>query len=152
VDLFETLGARPMAINMNRAYDALATGAVEAQENPLVMVEVNRLYEVQTYLSLTDHMWSGFNLLANAGAWGRLPAAVRAAVERRAAEHARRQRAETDALNRALVDGLAGRGIVVNVADAASLRRPLGGFYARWKRELGARAWSLLEAHVGPLS
>ncbi len=27
------------------------------------MVEVNRLYEVQTYLSLTNHIWSGFDLL-----------------------------------------------------------------------------------------
>jgi TRAP-type C4-dicarboxylate transport system substrate-binding protein len=28
-----------------------------------------KLYEVQTYLSLTNHGWSGFTLVANADAW-----------------------------------------------------------------------------------
>ena len=51
-------------------YDALADGTVDAQENPLVMVEGNRLFEVQTHLSLTAHMWSGFNLLAHLQACG----------------------------------------------------------------------------------
>ncbi len=115
------------------------------------MVEVNRLYEVQTYLSLTNHIWSGFNLLANAEAWRRLPPEVQAVVERQAAEHARRQRQETDAMNRALVEGLARHGMIVNDADVGSFRRQLGGFYARWKREFGPGAWRLLEGHVGPL-
>ena len=152
VDFFETLGARPTTINLNRLYDALQTGAVEAQENPLVMVEVNRLYEVQTRLSLTGHMWSGFNLLANLEAWQALPAGVRDVVERHAAAHAALQRRETDATNHALVEGPAARGMIVNEADAGSFRRRLGGFYARWKREFGATAWGLLEAHAGPLT
>lgn len=152
VDFFETLGARPTAINLNRLYAALAAGDVEAQENPLVMVEVNRLYEVQTHLSLTGHMWSGFNLLANRAWWQALPADVRDVVERNAATYAALQRRETDATNHALVEGLAARGMIVNAADAGSFRRRLGGFYARWKREFGPAAWNLLEAHAGPLA
>ena len=152
VDFFATLGARPTPINLNRLHEALRTGVVEAQENPLVMTEVNRLYEVQTYLSLTNHMWSGFNLLANLEKWRALPADVRQVVELNAAKYASLQRRETDAMNHALVAGLAGRGMIVNEADTASFRRRLGGFYARWKRELGTTAWSLLEAHAGPLA
>ena len=151
-DFFETLGARPTAINLNRLHAALAAGDVEAQENPLVMVEVNRLYEVQTHLSLTSHMWSGFNLLANLERWRALPADVRDVVELNAAKYAALQRRETDAMNRSLFAGLAARGMIVNEADAASFRRRLGGFYARWKREFGPAAWSLLEAHTGPLA
>lgn len=151
-DVFTTLGAKPVAINLNRLRAALQDGSVEAQENPLVMVEVNRLYEVQTRLSLTGHMWSGFNLLANLERWRALPGGVRETVERIAAGCAARQRAETDAQNAALVMRLGARGLIVNRADAASMRRRLGGFYARWKREFGATAWGLLEAHTGPLA
>jgi tripartite ATP-independent transporter DctP family solute receptor len=150
-DFFETLGACPVPINLDRLYGALKDGTVEAQENPLVMVEVNRLYEVQRHLSLTGHMWSGFNLLAHLETWRALPAEVRAVVDREAARHAALQRRETDAENRALVARLAGRGLVVNATDMAGFRARLGPFYARWKREFGARAWQLLEDETGPL-
>jgi len=152
VDFFESLGARPTVVNLDRLHEALATDLVEAQENPLLMVEVNRLDEVQRRVSLTAHMWSGFNLLANLERWRALPAGVRDVVERRAAEVAARQRAETDEANRGLVAGLARRGMAVDEPDRGSFRRRLGGFYARWRRELGARAWGLLEAHAGVLA
>lgn len=153
VDFFESLGARPVTTNLNRLYDALRTGdAVEAQENPLVMIEVNRLYEVQTYVSLTGHMWSGFNLLANLGAWRALPEDVREVVERVASRFARLQRSETDAENARLVTKLVERGLILNAADMRGARRRLDDFYVRWKREFGAKAWSLLEAQTGPLA
>ena len=42
------------------------------------------------------------------------------------------------------------RKLVFNTADVASFRGALAGdFYRRWKRELGAKAWSLLEEAVG---
>jgi tripartite ATP-independent transporter DctP family solute receptor len=151
VDFFTTLGAEPTAINLDRLYQALKDGAVDAQENPLVMVEVNRLDEVQTHLSLTGHMWSGFNLLANLALWRSLPGEVQGAVERAAARCAAGQRAETEARNAALAEGLRGRGLLVNRADTTDMRRRLGDFYARWKREFGAKAWGLLQAHAGTL-
>jgi len=151
VDFFETLGARPVPVNLNRLYAALRDGTVEAQENPLVMVEVHRLWEVQTFLSLTGHMWSGFHLVANVERWEALPGEARRVVEAVARRVAAAQRRETVRANAALATGLAARGLVVNTADTTGMRRRLGGFYARWRRELGARAWALLEAVVGPV-
>ena len=151
IDLFESLGAEPRAINLNQLYRALKTGVVGAQENPLVVVEFNRLYEVQRYVNVTNHMWSGFNLLANLKAWKAIPRDIQEAIERTAAQHAVRQRRETDALNVELAAGLATRGMIFKEADTASFRRLLGPFYARWKKRFGTRAWSLLEAHAGPL-
>lgn len=151
IDFFESLGAKPRAINLNQLYGALQAGVVEAQENPLVVIEFNRLWEVQRYVSVTNHMWSGFNLLANLAAWKAIPQDVRVVIERTAAQYAIRQRRDTDALNAALAERLARRGMVFNEADAASFRRRLGPFYARWKTVFGTKAWSLLEAHAGPL-
>jgi tripartite ATP-independent transporter DctP family solute receptor len=151
-DLFTALEARPVTVNINQLYDALATLRVDGQENPLVVTEVNRLYEVTRYMSLTGHMWSGFNLLANLEFWESLPRALQDAVERSVRKHVQRQRAYTDDLNRRLEATLAERGLVFNVADASTFRRKLGaGFYQRWKERFGTRAWSLLQAEAGTL-
>ena len=151
-DLFSALGAQPITLNIRELYAALETRRVDGQENPLVITEVNRLYEVTRYVSLTSHMWSGFNLLSHAGFWNRLPADVRGIVERNVRRVVAAQRAYTHALNESLERTLRGRGLVFNAADTGSFRRMLGGgFYQRWKTQLGNTAWSLLEAEIGSL-
>ena len=61
-DTFRALGAEPITINSDGIYDALKTGKVDAQENPLALVDLFKIYEVVKYVSMTNHMWSGFNL------------------------------------------------------------------------------------------
>jgi tripartite ATP-independent transporter DctP family solute receptor len=150
-DAFRALGATPVVVNIRELYAALAERMVDGQENPLAVVEVNRLYQVSKYVSLTAHMWSGFNLIGNLAFWHRLPEDVQAVVNRAVATHVGRQRAYTDAFNRELETKLATeRGMIFNTADAASFRAVLSGdFYRRWRRELGESAWHLLEQAVG---
>ena len=151
-DLFSALDAVPVTINIRELYEALKARRVDGQENPLVITEVNRLYEVTKYVSVTNHMWSGFNLLANLRFWQGLPSEIQQIVERNVQKYVALQRAYTDGLNRALGDTLAARGLVFNTADVSTFRRKLGGgFYQRWKDEFGPTAWGLLEREVGRL-
>lgn len=148
-DFFRSLGAVPVVVNIRELYTALAERRVDGQENPLVVTEVNRLYEVCRYVSLTGHMWSGFNLIANLRFWRSLPEDVQDIVNRAVAAHVARQRAYTDAENRALEARLASqRKMTFNRADVGSFRAALAAdFYRRWRSELGERAWSLLPRH-----
>ena len=150
-DAFRALGATPVVVNIRELYAALADHRVDGQENPLAVVEVNRLYEVSKYVSLTAHMWSGFNLIGNLAFWRSLPEHVREIVNRAVATHVERQRAYTVGLNLELETKLATeRGMVFNTADGASFRAVLSGdFYRRWRGELGDTAWRLLEDAVG---
>ena len=150
-EFFKTFGAIPTGMNINMLHDALRAGRVEAQEDPLDVAELFKLYEVQKYMSLTNHSWSGYNQLANLKMWQALPADVQAVIERNTRKYTRLQRADGVRLNRGLRAELTKRGMVFNEADAGSLRAPLGEFYARWKKYIGSRATSLLEAHVGRL-
>jgi tripartite ATP-independent transporter DctP family solute receptor len=151
-DFFTTVGAQPVTLNINKLYDALKDGTVDGQENPLVIAETNKLYEVTKNISMTNHMWSGFNLLANAGFWSKLPRDVRQIVERNVAKNVDLQRVATDTLNAKLETTLKDRGMAINVADEASFRAKLkGDFYPRWKKQIGSKAWSLLEEGVGKL-
>ena len=151
VDFFESLGARPMTFTLNRLYEVLKNRTVDAQTDPLQIVVLLKLYEVQTYLSLTDHWWSGFTLVANARAWNALPPYVQAVVNRHAEAAALAQRQDVERLNAGAIEFLRGKGMIVNDCDTSGFRRQLGAFYARWKGIYGDRAWALLEAKVGKL-
>jgi TRAP-type transport system periplasmic protein len=150
-DCFKSLGAEPVSINTNKLYDALKSGMVEGQENPLAIVDGFKLYEVQRYVSLTAHMWSGYNLLANLAMWRKLPSDVQDAIQRNAIKYVKLQRADKVALNASLQDGLAKHGMTFNTVDTSGFRPPLADFYRRWKDHLGTKAWALLEGHVGKL-
>jgi len=43
------------------------------RRNPLVLIDTAKLYEVQKYCSLTNHVWSGFHVGFNVAAWNKLP-------------------------------------------------------------------------------
>lgn len=151
-DFFKTVGADPVTLNINQLYNALKEGKVDGQENPLVIAETNKLYEVTKNISMTNHMWSGFNLLANDKFWNKLPADVRRIIVRNVAKNVDLQRKATDTLNDKLETTLADRGMTVNKADEASFRAKLkGDFYPRWKKQIGTKTWSLLEDGVGKL-
>ena len=61
--LFKALGANPTSINFNELYTALQTRLVDGQENGLVAIESGKLYEVQKYVSETNHIWDPFWLI-----------------------------------------------------------------------------------------
>jgi TRAP-type transport system periplasmic protein len=154
VDLFKSLGASPTPLNFAETYTALQTRLVDGQENPYAIIDTARLYEVQKYLSVTNHMWSAYHVLGNADAWRALPSDVRAMVERNLTTYALRQRRDTALRNASLAEKLVRRGMILNRADVSGFRARLtaSGFYEKWRATFGARAWGLLEAHAGRLA
>jgi TRAP-type transport system periplasmic protein len=150
-DTFAAFGAQPITTPANQIYDALKTGKVEAQENPLAIMQGYELDDMVRYVSMTNHMWSGFNLMAHLGTWQALPADVKAAIERNAAKYVRQQRAEQGRLNAGLRETFVARGVAFNEVDQAAFRARLPGVYATWKDKLGSKCWGLLEAEVGKL-
>ena len=151
-ELFTELDAEPVVVNIDGLYDALATGRVDGHENPLAITEVNDLYKVTRHVALTNHVWSGFNLIGNLKVWNALPAEAQAAIHAAVRAHVARQRASTVALNCALETTLAKRGMRVDAVDQAAFRARLGaGFYRKLRGRCGDAAWRLLETSVGAL-
>ena len=152
--MFKALGASPASINFSEVYSALQTKIVEGQENPLSLIELNRFYEVQRYVSMTNHMWDGFWTLINGSAWTALPKNLQEIVARNINEAALRERDDIRALNQSLGGELAKKGMAFNETDPEKFRAVLrnAGFYAEWKAKYGAQAWAVLERQVGALS
>ena len=148
-------GAASNALNnFAEVYSALQTKIVEGQENPLAIISTAKLYEVQKYCSLTNHMWDGFWFLANRRAWSALPEDVRTIVAKNINAAAVKEREDTAKLNANLQQELAAKGLIFNQPTVAPFRDKLrtAGFYAEWKGKYGDQAWDLLEKAVGKLS
>jgi tripartite ATP-independent transporter DctP family solute receptor len=152
--MFKAFDAAPASINFNEVYSALQTKIVDGQENPLAIISTAKLYEVQKYCSLTNHMWDGFWFLANRAAWERLPEDVRALVTKNVNAAGVKERDDVAKLNATLQQDLAAKGLVFNKTDAAPFRDKLrsAGFYTEWKGKYGDEAWAILEKSVGKLS
>src|ERR1700744_4813509 len=152
--MFKAFDAAPASINFSEVYSALQTKIVEGQENPLALISTAKLYEVQKYCSMTNHMWDGFWFLMNRKAWQALPKDIQAIVAKHVNDAAVKERADTEKLNETVKEELAGKGLVFNQPDPGPCREKLraAGFYDEWKKKYGEQGWALLEKAVGKLS
>jgi tripartite ATP-independent transporter DctP family solute receptor len=154
VSMFQALGVSPVSMQYGEVYTALQTKVVDGQENPLSQIDSGKFYEVQKYLSLTNHVWDGFWIVANGDAWKRLPPDIQAVVNKVFTEKGKAERADLVTLNAGLVDKLKSKGLTVNTPDTTSFRAKLhdAGFYTDWKKRIGDEAWELLEKYTGKLA
>ena len=74
------VGALPQVMAFSELYQALQTGVVDGQENPVTHVYTQKFYEVQKYMTLTDHTYHGYVVIANKKFWEGLPPDIRAAL------------------------------------------------------------------------
>src|SRR6266852_559182 len=150
-DTFQAFGAEPVTTSANLIYDSLKSGKVGAQENPLAILENFRIYEVVKYVSMTNHMWSGFNQMAHLATWRSLPEDIKDVITRNVTKYVRQQRIDQGNVNASLRDRFIAAGLVFNEVDQAPFRARLANVYATWKDKLGSKCWTLLEAEVGKL-
>ncbi|MBV8889503.1 MAG: TRAP transporter substrate-binding protein [Alphaproteobacteria bacterium] len=153
IALFQHLGASPTPINGGEIYSALQTGLVDGQENPLILIDAARFYEVEKYCSMTNHVWAGLHISFNTQAWKRLPAAVQDIAARHLTEAALLERDDARRLNQTEMQTLQDKGLIFNTPESGAFRDMLrrNGFYTEMKQKTGAEAWALLESYVGPL-
>ncbi|MDE1184276.1 TRAP transporter substrate-binding protein [Paraburkholderia sp.] len=154
IDMFKGLGAAPTSLQFSEVYSSLQTHIVDAQENPLPIVQVAKLYEVQKFCSLTNHMWDGYWFVLNQRAWQRLPKDLQAIASDAFNQAALKQRDDVRKLNDAAVADLQAKGLSINRPAPDTFRAALrqAGFYAEWKGRFGNQAWDLLEQSVGKLA
>jgi len=151
--LFTALGASPTPINFNEVYSALQTKLVEGQENPLAIISSARLYEVQKYCSLTNHVWDAYWILGNRKAIERLPKDVQEIVRREIDKAATDERADIAALSVSLRTDLSTKGVQMIEPDKKAFKDALakGTFYKDLRTKFGDEAWKLLQDSVGNL-
>ena len=75
------LKAIPQVMPFSEVYQALQTGVVDGTENPISNFFTQKMNEVQKYLTITDHGYLGYAVIANKKFWDGLPSEVRTQLE-----------------------------------------------------------------------
>jgi len=151
--LFKALGAMPTSINFNELYSALQTRLVDGQENGLVAIDSGKLYEVQKFVSETNHIWDPFWLLGNRRAFGSLPDDLKTVVVREFDRANLEQREDVAKLEGTLQAKLVASGLTFHPVDRAPFKAALAksGYYKEWREKFGADNWKVLEDVTGGL-
>jgi TRAP-type transport system periplasmic protein len=133
--MFEVLGASPTPMPFSELYLALQSGVIDGQENPLTQIHSARIYEVQTFLSLTGHMYSPVYLTAGAR-WSRLDPQLQELLSE-IGRDVEQFSLETGAnLEDELLAELTAAGMRVNMADRQAFRAASRAIYQVFASEV----------------
>jgi C4-dicarboxylate-binding protein DctP len=75
------IGGNPQKMAFGEVYQALQTGAVDAQENTWSNIYSSKFYEVQDFLTETNHGYIGYLVTVNPKFWDSLPPEIRTELD-----------------------------------------------------------------------
>ena len=128
VDWVKALGANPTPLAFPELYAALEQKAIDGQENPLSVIQANKFFEVQKYLTLTNHQYNPQSLIFSKKVWDTLSPAEKKILEESALEAAKFQRQVNRDAAAGQLDALKKAGMQVaefSPAEQAKLREKL---------------------------
>ncbi|MFT3815429.1 MAG: TRAP transporter substrate-binding protein DctP [Acidovorax sp.] len=138
---FKGLGASPTPINWPETFMALQQRTVDGQDNPISVIEASKLYQVQQYLSLTEHLYSPALFLVSPALFGKLPKADQEAFRAAARAGAAAMRKRVAADEQSGVRSLRQHGMaVVEHVDKAPFIAALQPTYKTFNQQFGAQA------------
>lgn len=136
--VFAALDAAPTTIDYKELYGAMQQGVVDGQENPLTAFQEKSMWEVQKFISITNHVFTPATLLVNERWWRGLNAQHRDLLQGAAKDAAIWQRAEMERMEQTLMQQFEARGVKID-------RPNLDSFVTRTRG-----VWKQFEAQVGP--
>jgi C4-dicarboxylate-binding protein DctP len=82
----KALGVVPQVIPLPEVYQALEMGVIDGTENPPSNMLVQKIHEVQSHATLSNHGYLGYAVIVNKAFWDGLPSDIRAALDKAMAE------------------------------------------------------------------
>ena len=114
------LGANPQPLSFSELYPALRQGTYDVQENPVPVIYNNKLYEVQEYLSVTNHIYSGMCFTIAESTWKKLSSEEQKVVEEAAKHSAESDRENNRKQTEELIDALEKEGMKINYPELSA--------------------------------
>jgi C4-dicarboxylate-binding protein DctP len=99
IEQFKALGAIPVVLPFSEVYSALQQGVVDGQENTISNIYTKKFYEVQRYMTLTNHGYLGYMVVMSKKFWNRLPDNLKAVIKQAIKEATAKERVWAKELN-----------------------------------------------------
>ncbi len=154
LDSFKTLGANAVPLPFPELFPALETKAVDGQENPYNTILSSKFYEVQKYLTVTNHVYSPWIVLVSKKWWDGLSKDEQKVLLDAAKKSRDFERKDTrEEAAKALAD-LKAKGMQVNelpAAEANRMREKLAKVNAGIADNIGKDLWNETQAALAKL-
>lgn len=140
VDWVKALDANPTPLPFPELYAALEQKAVDGQENPVATIRGAKLFEVQKFLTLTNHQYNPQSVVMSKRFWDSLSADEKKIVQDAVAESAKYQREQSRAAAAGILDELKKSGMQVTElppAEVAKLREKMKPVIAKHSATVG---------------
>jgi len=134
--IFETLGAFPTPMAWGELFLALQQGTVDAQENPLIVIQTSKYSEVQKYLTLSGHVYAPAVVAISRKVFEAYPPEIQAAVIRAEEEARAWEREFCIQKDRELAEVLAGEGFEITTIDQAEWSLALRPVYEAFQDQI----------------
>ena len=123
LDVFKALGANPTPMAFTELFTALESKAIDGQENPLATIESNKFNEVQTYLSLTHHVYTPFIFLAGKKFWDQISDDEKKLIQEAAVEAGKYERTVNRDQTAKTLENLKAKGMkVTEISDQEKVK------------------------------
>jgi TRAP-type transport system periplasmic protein len=123
LESFGALGTNPVPMAFPELYGALESRAMDAQENPFSVVLTSKFFEVQKFLSVTNHVYTANPVVFSKKVWDRLSAAEQKMIQEAAVEAGAYQRQLSREASATARKELESKGMQVNDVPRATLTR-----------------------------
>ena len=142
---FKTLGANAVPMAFSELFSALETSTVDGQENPFNTILSSKFYEVQKYLTVSNHVYSPWIVLVSKKWWDGLSKDEQKILSDAAKVSRDFERKDTrEEASKAVAD-LKAKGMKVNElsdVESARMRSQLTRVYAQIAAEVGMDTWT----------
>jgi tripartite ATP-independent transporter DctP family solute receptor len=149
LDSFKALGANAVPLPFSELFTALETRAVDGQENPFNTVVSSKFYEVQKYLTVTNHVYSPWIVTVSKKWWDTLSAAEKKVLQDAAIKSRDFEREDTRAEAAKALADLKAKGMQVNelpAAEANRMREKLTTVNVGIAKSVGQETWDSVNA------
>jgi len=145
---FEQLGAVPVPCDLKLALDAIASGAVDAQENPLANSVTYGVHKLHRYHTLTGHCYLSRGLYVNRAAFDGWPAPFRDTMRsatRDAILFQRQLAVEEESIARKAIEDAGCEIVELAPSEREQFLHAVSALYDEARKRFGQRVFALAE-------
>lgn len=154
LEQFRAVGGNPQKMPYGEVYQALQLGAIDAQENTWSNIYASKFYEVQPYITETDHGYIGYLVAVNPEFWRGLPTDVRSALDAALAEATEYVNSEARKINDEARSRVVAAGrntlIELTVEERRQWRAAMRPVWDRFAADIGAELLAAAGAEASP--
>ena len=151
---FKTLGANAVPMAFSELFSALETNTVDGQENPFNTILSSKFYEVQKYMTVTNHVYSPWIVLVSKKWWDQLSKDEQKILQDAAKTSRDFERKDTrEEASKAVAD-LKAKGMQVNElspTESARMRDKLTRVYAQIGTDVGMDLWNETQGELAKI-